>query len=241
MPNWVSTSLNITGPTDEVLRLVSSIKKDEDDKTYRIIESLFPTPSDLRIDATFAHPTTPELWGEWLADGTWTQERYDEQVEYNNTLRTKQEENIAKYGTKDWYDWQYDNWGTKWGDCRTDMTAEPIAIAGGLMTVSFGYDTAWGAPDKAFHKISKDFPNCVFVFEYDEEAGFFMGAEAMRNGETIIEGLWAPCEDQEEMDLDWDSEDAWFEFSEWKDKKNTEVVSKVHEFVDSIIEEMKVK
>lgn len=241
MPNWVSTSLNITGPTDEVLRFVSSIKKDEDGRTYRIVESLFPTPDDLRIEASFALETVPQKWAEWVADGSWTQEKYDEEVERNKTLREKQEANIAKYGTKDWYDWQYDNWGTKWGDCRTDMTGEPIAIAGGLMTVGFAYDSAWGTLDKAFYKISKDFPNCVFFFEYDEEAGFFMGAEAMRNGETVAEGMWAPCEEDEELDLDSDSDDSWEIFQEWKDKKNSKIVEEVHDFVQGIIEEMKVK
>ena len=60
----------------------------------------------------------------------------------------------------DWYNWNIDNWGTKWGCYDQD-------IEGDLMH----FTTAWGRiSHELLNKIAKHFP--TFVFEYEEETGW---------------------------------------------------------------------
>lgn len=211
MPNWVDTSFEIQGPRDEVKRFLDGIK--EVDGNKQIISSYLPIPEELNITSTSAYEEIPEKWAEWVKDGSWTQEDYDKRVEENNTLLAQQKANIAKYGHTDWYDWCCTNWGTKWGDCHTDIhtfhdSDEPTA------TLTGSFDTAWGPADQAFITISKMFPTLLFTFTYDEEAGFFAGIQAFRNGEEVFESLYVPADYGKEVD--WDDEESWSKFQDWK-------------------------
>ena len=67
--------------------------------------------------------------------------------------RPQEEEN-------NWYHWNLDNWGTKWGCYDQD-------IEGDMMR----FTTAWGTiSDELLDRIAKHFPN--FVFDYEEEQGW---------------------------------------------------------------------
>lgn len=59
-----------------------------------------------------------------------------------------------------WYHWNLDNWGTKWG-CYDQN------IEGDMMH----FTTAWSIiSDELLNRIAKHFPN--FIFEYEEEQGW---------------------------------------------------------------------
>lgn len=47
--------------------------------------------------------------------------------------------NIEKYGSSDWYDWNVNNWGTKWDVSEPDHEVSED-------TVTTWFDTAWGPP-----------------------------------------------------------------------------------------------
>ena len=78
--------------------------------------------------------------------------------------------NIEKYGSPDWYDWQVDNWGTKW-DIGFDNTF--VCEDGKMLTATF--DSAWSPPISAYEKLmeigfkieAKYYePGCAFVGEW---------------------------------------------------------------------------
>lgn len=185
MPNWVSTTTTVTGSREELSKFVDGIK----DK--KILESYVPCPQELR---------------DTMSGFTHDEAKAEE-------MRKKNEENIAKYGHKDWYEWQYATWGTKWGDCDTYI--EPITELGnGAHEVSITFLTAWGSASEGFRKVSSMFPSLMFTFTYDEEAGFFAGVEVIKGGITIHEGMFAPCEYGEE--LDFDDDESVEKYEEWK-------------------------
>lgn len=197
MPNWVSTQLSVRGSHNELVRFREGIKGNA------ILESYIPTPQELR-----------DTMNGFTAD----EEKMEE-------LRKKQEANKAKYGYPDWYEWQYDTWGTKWGDCDTHV--EDVT---GTELIAY-FMTAWGPATKGFLSISKMFPELMFVLRYDEEAGFFAGIEAIKNGEVIFEEMYAPTEYGE--GLDWNDEESYEKYEEYKNERMEKIETLFEESVVS--------
>lgn len=198
MPNWVSTTLTVRGSEEEIKRFTDGIKDS------KILESYVPCPTELH---------------ETVAGSVGT----DKAEEH----RQQQESNIAKYGHKDWYDWSYDNWGTKWGDCDTDIS-EPMAFSDGSWEVQARYMTAWGPADAGFIKVSAMFPTLLFTFDYDEEAGFFAGTQAIHNGASVFESMYEPCE--YEGEVDYDNYESIDKYEAWKEEKSDAIFAEYAEF-----------
>ena len=199
MPNWVSTSLSVKGSETEIQRFLDGIKDS------KILESYVPCPTELH---------------ETVAGSVGT----DKAEEH----RKQQESNTAKYGYKDWYDWSYDNWGTKWGDCDTDI-GHPMQLANGSWEVVMRYQTAWGPADAGFLKVSTLFPELLFTFDYDEEAGFFAGTEAYLNGASVFESMYEPC--AYEGEVDYDDYESIDKYEAWKEAQSDAIFTQYCEFL----------
>lgn len=61
----------------------------------------------------------------------------------------QQAANIAKYGFKDWYDWNVANWGTKW-----DVTLDSIERVD-PNTVTASFESAWAPPINAYERLEE--------------------------------------------------------------------------------------
>lgn len=168
MPNWCSNNLTIRGDETKISDLISRVTKTDDNGNvyYDILGSLLPTPKDLQETMAGGYGRNE--------DGT----KKPEQIE----LEAKQEANIAKYGHRDWYDWNVANWGTKWGDSDTHIVGQYADM------VAFVFETAWSPPETGIANISKLFPELSFVIAYSEEGMDFYGATAFRNGEHAEAG-----------------------------------------------------
>lgn len=58
---------------------------------------------------------------------------------------------ITKYGTDNWYNWNVENWGTKW-----DANCEDGGIIGQSETeITVGFDTAWSPPLAFYAKMEE--------------------------------------------------------------------------------------
>tara|TARA_R100001163_G_C5036850_1_gene175833 strand:+ start:699 stop:1106 length:408 start_codon:yes stop_codon:yes gene_type:complete len=68
----------------------------------------------------------------------------------------------------DWYNWNCDNWGTKWNANYVewdDETEDHLMVR---------FETAWSRiSNELWEAIKAKFPALKFTFEADEEAGFF--------------------------------------------------------------------
>jgi hypothetical protein len=118
--------------------------------------------------------------------------------------------------------WQYDNWGTKWGDCDTDITYENYeSVAsdrpGEIGSASLTYRTAWGPMTGLVKEISRLHPDVTIDIEYEEPGMSFFGIEQFRGGDIVHERHHEydfssgkiQLEDGWEVhfDTDWDDED----------------------------------
>ena len=73
------------------------------------------------------------------------------------------------------YEWQCENWGTKW-----DISDPVIGSEDSEFTCYFS--TAWSPPVAAFEEISKRFPNATFELCYEEQGCDFTGAARFKSG-----------------------------------------------------------
>jgi Ferredoxin-like domain in Api92-like protein len=185
MPNWCYQNLYITGDYNERTRLIESVRTEQGHQ----LTELHPCPQELR-DTTSG----------WFSDP-------EEQLK----LQVQQQRNIAKYGYKDWYDWGYSEWDTKWGDCDTQLEDHNDT------ETHFRYNSAWSPAVALISKISEKFPTLVFGLSYTEEANQFAGWTVLRNG-LVVDSYDAdipPCPDSDELDQ--------VEFDEAYDKWNDSI------------------
>jgi len=148
----------------------------------------------------------------------------EELYEVTSPVREEQaelaEQMLQKYGYSNWYDWQYDNWGVKWGDCHTFKEEEEHELPTGKWEVVYIYDLPWGDGEGGHQNISKLFPNLRFGFDFDEEAGFFQGCQVMKGGEILFSEFFDPAAQYDEMRKDYPSDITDEQIEELNEKHN---------------------
>jgi len=63
-----------------------------------------------------------------------------------------------EHGRNNWYDWSWDNWGTKWNSCQTQATRLDDTKA------FFIFDTAWSPPVPIYEALGNIFSGQVGGF-----------------------------------------------------------------------------
>lgn len=125
MPNWCNNGIT--------LRHADPAMIDRAQHAESILMEFIPTPQEL-VD------TMAGSFGDT-----------DKQRE----LEAKEQSNLAKYGFKNWYDWNVANWGTKW-----DFSLENVdRVDANTLTAAF--DSAWAPPIDAYIKL------CALGFEIE--------------------------------------------------------------------------
>lgn len=89
-----------------------------------------------------------------------------------------------------WRNWNIENWGTKWSGY--EFAKEKWNV--------FSFETAWNAVPKIIEKISKQFPEVEFLYDYaDEDTGYNCGKIKLLNG--IIETFFPEGGTKEAYDI----------------------------------------
>jgi len=82
---------------------------------------------------------------------------------FTGNLGLNEREQCAREGRPNWYDWQIENWGTKWN--AYDISVEDDGY--GQVTITF--DTAWTAPLPIIDALREKYPNAHFYGSWLEE------------------------------------------------------------------------
>lgn len=130
----------------------------------------------------------------------------DEEMEKLYQMGKQYFENLEKYGHTTWYNWCWDNWGTKWNAWDTYIENDD--------TITFV--TAWNPPDNVIKKLSEMFPDEEVTVEWDEEGGT-AGKFTYLDGECIEEDSW---------EIEYDDEEYEEEEEEGETEENEEVKKK---------------
>ena len=86
-------------------------------------------------------------------------------------------EALETYGSAGWYDWNVENWGTKW-DC-SETVMEDYSSG----EVAYMFNTAWSPPTPIASTLSKQHPDVEITLSYEEEQGWGGTVQAI-NGEV---------------------------------------------------------
>ena len=113
----------------------------------------------------------------------------------SNATPEEKERLKALYGAVDWYDWQVNNWGTKW-DVEATISNDSHAnnnpaflskLQTGNRVVTINFDSAWAPPSPAMKVLAKQFPNTNIYHVYDEPGVDFGGYAMYSKGECLKE------------------------------------------------------
>jgi hypothetical protein len=212
MPNWCWQFVTVKGKKEDLDSLVTAMKtKDEDGNDAYGLNHLYPCPEELKN-------TPAMLWS--------TNE--SEQAEINRIA----DENVNKFGYKDWYDWANANWGTKWGACGVDCVE--IDEDGEL---TFRFESAWAPAIGLLAKVSEQFPDLIIGFYCREEAEFFATMHVFHNGEMTHEdevdlSTMPEMGEEKPTDEEWDK--YYEEVSEWNSKINDTLIGLMETAMDDV-------
>lgn len=91
-----------------------------------------------------------------------------------------------KYGYDNWYDWRFENWGSKWDAQESYITEEEE-----LLTINF--DTAWSPAIPYITQVAKMFPDLIFDLYFMETGEWFAG-RVFAKGEEVNEQYGEPMQ-----------------------------------------------
>ena len=161
MPNHCTNHLTVSGDAKEIKRFHEAITAGEqqDHEQFRILDNLFPTPQELR-----------ETVKGFSANGGQNPENEE-----------RRKANIEKFGVADWYDWNCENYGSKWSDFD--------GVFGQVSDneLNMVFVSAWSPIGEGIRNVSEQFPTLDFILAYDEGGMAFCGGYAIRNGEIIAD------------------------------------------------------
>lgn len=140
MPNHVTNRLWIIAPTkkreEEILTFLKGKENLEKDDEVEINEEVF-------IDFSAITPKPA-----WVFNG-----------DVGPTER-------QIWGKNNWYDWQSENWGTKW-NAYSQYYADDTVGSEEIPMIEF--QTAWSAPMAVIQKLPFIFPDCAFMHIWSDE------------------------------------------------------------------------
>jgi hypothetical protein len=207
MPNWVYNYVVITGKTEE---LQAFLTKATEPRPY---ENGLSEDRDFSF-WNFVAPPEDKL-GEYFGIHGWADGKQQGDTPTN------------------WYNWNNENWGTKW-DANDQYATELDELGDGTARVSISYNTAWSIPEPVMRAMVGQHPELHFKFSCEEEQGW--GADfAGEDGELEETKSWdIPNSHADYVDRDnedgcacgySDDEDDWYKDCPRPDKDPNRVIT----------------
>ena len=154
MPNWTDNKAIVEGSEDNIKELLNTIQNK--DGTVNIT-NINPTPKDLEHIHSGSAPINGERHEIWLVDDN------GDNVGISDFTKSKL---LKLYGAINPIDWQYKNWGTKWGDCNTKIHKKDSN------KIELYFESAWGEPFILLDDLSHQFKVVIendFCIEFEED------------------------------------------------------------------------
>ena len=154
MPNWCRNNVVIEGDKDALDELINDITNDDD--TISLTNTM-PTPIELEKIHSGSITIDDVRYSNWYEDEDGTR---------RPVLDMTLDDLKAKYNCTNSIDWQYLNWGTKWGDYETTIDRVDNK------TLKVWFESAWGEPFMLLQHIAEMYKVTIenkFLdeFEYD--------------------------------------------------------------------------
>ena len=134
---------------------------------------------------------------------------------FRDNIGAIKKEELDAMGLPNWYDWNVENWGTKW-----NAHCEFVDFNGGGAV--YNLETAWADPRPVIHKMIEMYPNLSFVIEGEEESqsyGIYIDSAEDIYGEEEPSYV----DEDNDRDVHWDSDlYIWRYTDNYKEVENSE-------------------
>lgn len=151
MPNWCFNNLGISGSKKDVEKVLEFIKGVPDSEGNDVVfdfNEVVPMPKELENTVSPAR-------GKEVA---------------------RQKKLAKKYGQGNWYDWRFENWGTKWNSDSGEIIDNwPCMDDRKTTKKEIHFSTAWSPPEPVVKALAMKFPKVLFVLQYFEPGMAFAG------------------------------------------------------------------
>lgn len=155
MPNWCDNNIVISGDAENISKFKQWI---DDGKNF--LSKINPTPK----------PLTETVAG------------FSGDPEEQKKIEEQSAANLKEYGARNWYDWNINNWGTKW-----DVDAEFDDYGTTDNEVIIRFQSAWSPPQRAISALAGKFNDLSIRHAYFEEGMCFVGVDKYEKGEISEE------------------------------------------------------
>lgn len=229
MPNWCSNTMTVKGPKPELKRFLKSLKVKEMRKKGEIKDDKWVITGEEEVEVDSLNHLDPIPQA--LLDTVSGSVPEDKKAEHQQQMQ----DNLDKYGYKDWYDYANAVWGSKWGAGEVGVSNDDYDTG----SVSLYYQSAWSPCNGLIARISKQFPKLVFGVVYTEEAEFFAGWVVIHNGELLVEGVGETEMDSEieamPQDTDEQMDEYWEAQGEWRANRDDQMVDSCDKAMQLIV------
>ena len=194
MPNHVTNNLKFECSDEQMKSILDYLRVEGEELGSVDFNKLIPMPETLKIESGSRGTRGYEVYVRYLEETeNMTDEKEKESVrdrmisEYkidkeSFDLGKQYYENKEKYGSFTWYDWSYDNWGTKW-NAYDHIPVEPSDHF-------IQFNTAWAGVPQLVKLISEKFPDVEITYSYaDEDIGYNVGQYVFKDGEVTDEHI----------------------------------------------------
>jgi Ferredoxin-like domain in Api92-like protein len=159
MPNWTTNTIRALGTPQDLRAFVEAVKWE--DKIFDF-NRFIPMPELLKHTGSGRITIGGEQLESWyILDHTQPFPR----AEHVRRFTADEEAFLKAIGYRNWYEWSWDNWGTKW-NARYEQLIDS-AIDYGYVEITF--ETAWAAPLPVFAKMFDMFPHISFICVWTHE------------------------------------------------------------------------
>ena len=206
MPNWVENHITIEADAtvlDEIQNKVRTTYTDEygnQQERHLIATNLIPMPDEIRmLDGTETNIRRfKDLDGNLVKVDQMTAVTFysmndEELLGEGYTMETltgkELEELDEKYGAHDWYNWNVNNYGTKWGDCETRM------INRDKESLEYAFDTAWSPAYPMIEKIAIEYDVKKIIYRFFSMENGDKGSATFNENGRIIKQEWEELDD----------------------------------------------
>ena len=251
MPNWVFTSMSVSGKKEDLLAFAEKAKqphqtewlseqwiRNEDGTNTKVDDA------DRKIEVKTETPDAISFWN-FIAP---TEE--EKPYYFGNKVKPEdepdpnatQEERMAKamsFSGSGWYDWNIRNWGCKWNANSDELDTDLDEVKAGTETsLTYRFETAWSPAEGVFRAMTEQHPELSFEFHNEEEQGWGVVFEG-ENGTLIMVKEWdIPNSHADYVELDredncscqnYEDEDDWYD--DCPDKSKSHRVSITYTYV----------
>jgi hypothetical protein len=208
MPNWTNNTIEIHGTENDLANFISKCVGTRNKGTDYEISTL--------LDFNNFIPQPDNI--------------------FLGNLGIEEERKCKEEGIPTWYDWNVDNWDTKWNACDASYDWD------GEESIKFYFDTAWSPPVKIFVAMVKQHPELSFQFlceieGVDYAASFSLfGTDFMCyyhnlcyvDADTDDPITW--CEETNRfINEDGKEVDDWFSYVDWDNPNDSEIIAEIYE------------